>query len=355
MTQSRLVFAFEKPGAYTNFGSRLLDEVSQPCAVTVTVPARLHLGFLDLNGDLGRRFGGIGLAIGGLGTRLTIERASTNEVSGPDADRVWQHLQKIERSLSLRGGHRVRVSEVVPAHAGLGSGTQLALAVAAGLRSLHNVALDVAGDALQLGRGARSGIGIGLFSRGGLVVDGGRSGEAAPAPIICRLPVPEHWRILVILDPQRQGIHGPEEGATMAALPAMSAADAARFCRLVLMQALPALADHDLANFGAAIKELQIGLGDYFGPAQGGARFMSSDVAAILDFLDSAGAFGVGQSSWGPTGFAFAETPEDAARLATIAAPQARGRGLDIRVCQALNRGAQIVAHAYSTESDKQH
>jgi beta-ribofuranosylaminobenzene 5'-phosphate synthase len=355
MTQSRLVFAFEKPGAYTNFGSRLLDEVSQPCAVTVTVPARLHLGFLDLNGDLGRRFGGIGLAIGGLGTRLTIERASTNEVSGPDADRVWQHLQKIERSLSLRGGHRVRVSEVVPAHAGLGSGTQLALAVAAGLRSLHNVALDVAGDALQLGRGARSGIGIGLFSRGGLIVDGGRGCEATPAPIICRLPVPEHWRILVILDPQRQGIHGPEEGATMAALPAMSAADAARFCRLVLMQALPALADHDLANFGAAIKELQIGLGDYFGPAQGGARFMSPDVAAILDFLDSAGAFGVGQSSWGPTGFAFAETPEDAARLATIAAPQARGRGLDIRVCQALNRGAQIVAHAYSTESDKQH
>ena len=329
------------------------DEVSQPCAVTVTVPARLHLGFLDLNGGLGRRFGGIGLAIGGLGTRLTIERAGKSQASGPDADRVSQHLQKIERLLSLRGGHRIRVSEVVPAHAGLGSGTQLALAVAAGLRSLHNLPHDVAGDALRLGRGARSGIGIGLFSRGGLVVDGGRGDGERLAPIICRLPVPEDWRILVILDPQRQGIHGPEEGATMAALPSMCAADAARLCRLVLMQALPALADHDLANFGAAIKELQIELGDYFAPAQGGARFMSPDVAAILDILDGAGAFGVGQSSWGPTGFAFAQTPDEAARLATIAAPQARRRGLDIRVCQALNRGAQIVAHAYSTESDK--
>lgn len=329
------------------------DEVSQPCAVTVTVPARLHLGFLDLNGGLGRRFGGIGLAIGGLGTRLTIERAGKSEASGPDADRVLQHLQKIERLLSLRGGHRIRVSEVVPAHAGLGSGTQLALAVAAGLRSLHNLPHDVAGDALRLGRGARSGIGIGLFSRGGLVVDGGRGDGERLAPIICRLPVPEDWRILVILDPQRQGSHGPEEGATMAALPSMCAADAARLCRLVLMQALPALADHDLANFGAAIKELQIELGDYFAPAQGGARFMSPDVAAILDILDRAGAFGVGQSSWGPTGFAFAQTPDEAARLAMIAAPQARRRGLDIRVCQALNRGAQIVAHAYSTESDK--
>jgi beta-ribofuranosylaminobenzene 5'-phosphate synthase len=329
------------------------DEVSQPCAVTVTVPARLHLGFLDLNGGLGRRFGGIGLAIGGLGTRLTIERAGKSQASGPDADRVSQHLQKIERLLSLRGGHRIRVSEIVPAHAGLGSGTQLALAVAAGLRSLHNLPHDVAGDALRLGRGARSGIGIGLFSRGGLVVDGGRGDGERLAPIICRLPVPEDWRILVILDPQRQGSHGPEEGATMAALPSMCAADAARLCRLVLMQALPALADHDLANFGAAIKELQIELGDYFAPAQGGARFMSPDVAAILDILDRAGAFGVGQSSWGPTGFAFAQTPDEAARLAMIAAPQARRRGLDIRVCQALNRGAQIVAHAYSTESDK--
>jgi beta-ribofuranosylaminobenzene 5'-phosphate synthase len=330
-----------------------LDEISQANSVTVSVPARLHLGFLDLNGELGRRFGGIGLAISGLGTSLTIERAGSSEISGPDADRVSQHLQKLERLLSLGSKHRIRISEVVPAHAGLGSGTQLALAVASGLRTLHKLPLDIAGDALRLGRGARSGIGIGLFSHGGLVVDGGRGTRATAAPIICRLPMPENWRVLVILDPQRQGIHGPEEATTMAALPAMCAGDAARLCRLVLMQALPALADHDLENFGAAIKELQISLGDYFAPAQGGARFMSPDVGAILDALDNAGAFGVGQSSWGPTGFAFAKSPEDAARLASAAAGQARRKGLDIRICQALNRGAQIVGHAYSTESDK--
>ena len=330
------------------------DDVLRPCAVTVTVPARLHLGFLDLNGGLGRRFGGIGLAIGGLGTRLTVERASRSGVSGPDANRAWHHLQKIERLLSLRDGHRITISEVVPAHAGLGSGTQLALAVATGLRHLHDLSSDIASDALRLGRGARSGIGIGLFSRGGLVVDGGRSDDdRALAPIICRLPVPESWRVLVILDPQRQGIHGPEEGLTMAALPPMRAAEADRLCRLVLMQALPALVDQDLANFGAAVKELQMVLGDYFAPVQGGARFMSPDVATVLDVLDRAGASGIGQSSWGPTGFAFAPTAQEAARLAMIAAPQARSGGLDIRICQALNRGVQIVAHAHTTESGK--
>jgi beta-ribofuranosylaminobenzene 5'-phosphate synthase len=95
--------------------------------------------------------------------------------------------------------------------------------------------------------------------------------------------------------------------------------DAARHCRLILMKALPARADHDFANFGAAIKELQVSLGDYFNPVQGGACFMSRDVATVLDALDSVGACGVGQSSWGPTGFAFAPTPDEAYRLAMIA------------------------------------
>jgi predicted sugar kinase len=34
-----------------------LSRSPSPANVTVTVPARLHLGFLDLNGGLGRRFG----------------------------------------------------------------------------------------------------------------------------------------------------------------------------------------------------------------------------------------------------------------------------------------------------------
>jgi beta-RFAP synthase len=328
----------------------LHDGVPRPASVTVTVPARLHLGFLDLNGGLGRRFGSIGLAISDLRTRITIRRATRSNVSGPESDRVRQYLQTMERALALDDGHAVDIAEVAPAHAGLGSGTQLALAVAAGLRRLHNRSLDVEGDALNLGRGTRSGIGIGLFSRGGLVVDGGRGRSAKPAPIISHLPFPDRWRVLVVLDPKYRGLHGLDEVTTFAALAPMSDADAAHICRLILMQALPALAEQDLVSFGAAIKELQVRLGDYFASAQGGSRFTSSDVAAILDALDVAGAFGIGQSSWGPTGFAFAPSPEEAHRLAVIAGDHATGRGLDIRVCKGLNRGAEIIAHAHEHE-----
>lgn len=329
------------------------DGVSHPAEVTVTVPARLHLGFIDLNGGLGRRFGSIGLAVSDLQTSIAIRRRGHTEISGPESARARQYLQTIERLLALEGGHGLNILEVVPAHAGLGSGTALALAVSAGVRRLHNVPLDIEGDALHLGRGTRSGIGIGLFSRGGLVVDGGRGNEPKPAPIISHLPFPDRWRVLVILDPKLRGVHGADEVTTFAALAPMPAADTAYICRLILMQALPALAEHDLASFGAAIKELQARLGDYFAPAQGGSRFTSRDVAAVLDALDGAGAFGIGQSSWGPTGFAFAPSADEAARLAMIARQHPSARGLDIRVCKGLNRGAEIVARALARDSDE--
>jgi len=109
---------------------------------------------------------------------------------------------------------------------------------------------------------------------------------------------------------------------------------------------LPAAAEHDIVSFGSAIKELQARLGDYFAVAQGGMRFTSPDVAAVLAALDREGAFGIGQSSWGPTGFAFAATLEEANRLARIAQRHPSGQGLDIRVCAGFNRAAEIAVHS---------
>jgi beta-ribofuranosylaminobenzene 5'-phosphate synthase len=311
-------------------------------SVTVSVPARLHLGFMDLNGGLGRRFGGIGLALKELGTTITIKASSYTHVEGPDQERARGYVESMRRRLGLNADYHLIVEEAVPAHAGLGSGTQLALAVAAGVRRLNDLPLDVPHDAIHLGRGLRSGTGIGIFTRGGLVVDGGRGADNMPAPVICHLPVPESWGILVLLDPARQGLHGPEELAAFAALAPFSAEDAASLCRLVMMKLLPSLAEGELAGFAEAIKEMQTTLGDYYAPVQGGHRFTSPQVAAALAVLERDGALGIGQSSWGPTGFAFAPSQAEATRLVTLLRQKPEGRGLDIRVCAALNRGAEI-------------
>ena len=330
-----------------------MNRSPSPASVTVTVPARLHLGFLDLNGSLGRRFGSIGLAINGLKTSITFNAASQLRVTGPENERVRGYLQAMQRVLDIENTYHVRIDEVVPAHAGLGSGTQIALAVAAGVRRFHGLPLDVRGDAIRLERGARSGVGIGLFDQGGLVVDGGRGPLTTAAPVVSRMPFPEQWRILVVLDPHRQGVHGPDEREVFSKLAPSSDGQAAHLCRLVLMKALPALAECDIAGFGSAIKEMQVLLGDYFAAIQGGSRFSSPDVAAALAALEDEGAYGIGQSSWGPTGFAFAPSAEEANRLVESIYRHPRCRDLDIRTVAGLNRGAHIVSHVEADEPER--
>ena len=322
--------------------------------VTVQAPARLHLGFLDLNGGLGRRFGSIGLAINGPKTSITISAAPQMRVTGSERERVGSHVETMRRALGIAGAYDVRINEVVPAHAGLGSGTQLALAVAAAFRRLHGLPLDVARDAVRLGRGARSGVGIGVFEHGGLVVDGGRGPTRTAAPIVSRMPFPEPWRILLVLDRHCQGAHGLAERESFNMLAPFSDSDAGHLCRLVLMQALPALVDCDIAAFGSAIKDIQGCMGDYFAPLQGGSRFCSPDVAGALDLLEREGAIGIGQSSWGPTGFAFAPSAEAAERLLSRARRDRRCRDLDLHAYSGLNRGADIIARQASDEPERQ-
>ncbi len=310
-------------------------------AVRVAVGARLHLGFLDLNGGLGRRFGSLGLALDSPETVLCGSRAAANSVSGDQGQRALRLLDRLVQQLGLPGGHRIVIQHAIPEHAGLGSGTQLALAIAATLRRLHGLALDVEADALVLDRAARSGLGTGLFLEGGLALDGGRGPEDRPAPIIARLPFPENWHILLVLDPKHQGIHGSEEISAFRALPEFSAGLAGHLCRLAVMQALPAVAERDLSAFGRAITEIQMHIGDHFGPAQGG-RFASRDVAALLELLVENGVEGYGQSSWGPTGFAFVASRAEARRLQDIAAGAVAARGLELQIVKARNSGAAI-------------
>jgi beta-RFAP synthase len=321
----------------------LSQAVQRPASATVAVPARLHLGFLDLNGGLGRRFGGIGLAISDLMTTVTVRRALRSEAAGSDAERARRHTDVMQKHLGRDEALHVSVDAAVPPHAGLGSGTSIALAVAAAVRALYGMPPDIEADAVRLGRGARSGLGVGLFRDGGLVVDGGRGPATRVAPIIARLPFPDEWRVLVLLDPTRQGAHGRDEIEAFAALPEFPEHVAAHLCRLVVMKALPALAERDLRDFGAAIAELQERLGDYFSPVQGGSRFTSPQVAACLDLLASEGAHGIGQSSWGPTGFAVAASQAEADRLVKFARGHDSSKGLDIHVCKGLNRGAEIM------------
>jgi beta-ribofuranosylaminobenzene 5'-phosphate synthase len=318
-------------------------------SVTVAAAARLHLGFLDMNGGLGRRFGGLGLAIDRPATRLTLHRAAAPAVEGVEAERAARHLALLARHFGLTQAYRLTIHEAIPAHAGLGSGTQLALGVAAALRHLEGVPADESSDALLLRRGARSGIGLGLFRRGGLIVDGGRGARTATPPVVARMDFPPLWRVIVVFDPRLEGVHGGQEQAAFARLADFEAASAAEICRLVLIKALPALAEDDIDSFGDAIARLQQIAGDYFAPAQGGSPYASAAVAGTMQALRRHGARGIGQSSWGPTGFAFAPDAKEARRLCDLTQEKAAARGLEMAICKGVNHGALVEGKTLAT------
>jgi beta-ribofuranosylaminobenzene 5'-phosphate synthase len=310
--------------------------------VVISAAARLHLGFLDLHGGLGRRFGSIGLAIDGPRTRLSLRRAPVAQARGPDSERASAHVSALSRRFGTIDAYALTVHEAIPAHVGLGSGTTLALAVAAAFRRLEGLRVDPRDDIETLSRGARSGVGIAVFRKGGFVVDGGRGSASEAPPVITRLPFPRNWRILLVQDASRRGIHGDDERAAFSALALFGETEADRICRLVLMQLLPGLVERKIAPFGEAVGAIQERLGDYFAPAQGGRRFASPEVAGALEALKREGAHGVGQSSWGPTGFAFAESHGEAQRLRDALRRDGVARNLDISIRQGLNGGARM-------------
>lgn len=311
-------------------------------AVAVAASARLHLGFLDLDGSLGRRFGSLGIAIDGFDTRLTVARANAPAATGPGAQRALDCVARAAMALRISPNVRVTISETSPAHAGFGSGTQLALAVGTAMARLDGIDIATTELARALGRGARSGVGIGLFDQGGFSVDGGRRSEGGIAPIIARLPFPQAWRFLLVLDPERRGLHGKAESEAFATLPRFGEALAGRLCRHVLLRLMPGLIEHDFAAVSSAIGDMQHALGDYFSDAQKG-RYTSAAVGEALDRIAERGVVGIGQSSWGPTGFALLESAATAEAIADDLRTTAAHLGtLEFRVVAAANGGAQI-------------
>jgi beta-ribofuranosylaminobenzene 5'-phosphate synthase len=311
--------------------------------VRVSTTARLHLGFLDLAGDLGRKFGSIGLAINGFPTEVRMRRAAQFAAHGVETARAARLVRRLADALGRPPDVEVEVAAAIPAHAGLGSGTQLALALAAAFRRLNDLAPDTAADTAILERGARSGVGVALFESGGFVLDAGRGPATIVPPILARLGFPPAWRVVLIFDNDISGVHGESERAAFAALPPLPSAAAGELCRRALMQVAPGVAEADFRAFGEGVSAIQRILGDHFAPAQGGGRFTSARVGRVLSSLEAAGAIGIGQSSWGPTGFAFATDPNQATRLAALARNEGRGE-IDVQIHSARARGADVVS-----------
>lgn len=269
------------------------------------------MGFIDLSGSLGRHFGSIGIALNEINTRLTLTQAGQRRISGPSAQRADRCLTQLCDVLNVSDRVSIAIETAIPEHVGLGSGTQMALAIGSALNAYYGLGLTVREIASVMDRGLRSGIGIGVFEHGGLVVDGGRGEKTITPPVLVHLDVPADWRFILVFDRRGQGLHGEQEIAAFEALPTFPQHEAEHLCYLIMMQGLPAVAEHDLKQFGHVISQLQTAVGKHFAPAQGGI-YASKEVDKAMAWLTQQGAVAVGQTSWGPTGFCAVESAEQA-------------------------------------------
>lgn len=311
--------------------------------VYVEAPARLHLGFLDLEGSLGRQFGSLGLTLDGIATRIIARRKDCVEVLGDSAGRVQGIAEKFLAAKGLTGGCQIEVLDQIPAHSGLGSGTQLSLAVGTAISRLCSLECTPQDIAETLDRGARSGVGIGAFQHGGFLLDAGKGVSDSVPPIVSRLRFPPSWRVILIIDSTLRGLHGNDESTSFSSLPNFSQETAAYLCHLVLMQILPAVSEQNLKVFSKGISRLQRCIGDHFASAQGG-RYTSPAVGEAIEYAESLGIEGVGQSSWGPMGFAFVDSEiQGHALLRDLQARFAANKDLKFKIVSGKNTGAVVL------------
>lgn len=312
--------------------------------VYVKTPARLHLGLIDLNGDLGRMFGGLGVGINKPNVIIDVQQAEKTQITGTETELAKAIVKRFFDTYPIKGNVQMDVKAAIPAHVGLGSGTQFSLAIATALAKLFNIKATTPQLALAMGRAQRTGVGTAIFQKGGFVVDGGKKTQLNTGfpPLIYRQPFPSEWRFIIAVPNIQKGLSNSEETSAFAKLSPMKTEAVAKICRLTMLKLLPALAEQDIESFGEAVTNIQITTGEYFANVQGGT-YSNIEIRQTLEFIKTIkGIYGYGQSSWGPAVYGITKQQNAKEVLKKVKAYLAKGAGGEAFVAKGNNRGATI-------------
>jgi beta-RFAP synthase len=284
--------------------------------IEIKTPSRLHFGIIDMRGDLGRLHGSVGASIDYPSLTLKAEKAFLTQVKGSRSTKIKEYTEKIINLYHLDGGCQFIVVEDIPEHMGFGSGTQLALAIGTAISKLYGIEINYNKIAVELGRSKRSGIGTHAFHKGGFIVDGGHRIDKPNSvpPLIFRGDLPKNWRFVIGVPDLTDRISGESENSAFKKLEPPPAKLVNEVARIVLMKMIPALIEHEIEAFGESITDLDAKFGDYWLTIQGG-RYSHKLIESGVNFLLKQGAYGAGQSSWGPAYYGLTENKKQANEL----------------------------------------
>jgi beta-RFAP synthase len=252
-------------------------------------------------------------------TRLHVEQASP-VTSGPSARAMIFAEQWLAHLEAARPMLRIEVTEMPGEHCGLGSGTQLAQATAAGVNCLLGLPpASVVEVAQVLDRGQRSLIGSLGFQYGGLIVDRPLTSLQEQDPsddcLAAHVCLPDHWRAVLVHHPAGARTFGVRERALFDQLEKRSGSEALALESMIEGQIVPAAEAGDFTEFSKAVFEYGWLSGKYYHAIQGGA-YNGPIITGIVERVRRLGIEGVGQSSWGPVVFAWCPDRDQAINVA---------------------------------------
>ena len=285
----------------------------------ISTPSRLHFTLIDMNGEIGRIDGSLGLATRHPGVVLEFGPHGRSVVRGgsrAERELVLAEIAAAGEILDVEPGIEILIRQMIPPHQGLGSGTQIRLAVLSALS--HRLGLNH--SPREIGamstRGGTSGIGINAFRYGGILLDGGHSvrvqkesfapsrfaTRAGQPPLLMRDDFPATWGIALFIPSRQRGLSGQDELDFMLANTPIPLEEAQSTSHIILMRLLPALRELDLETFGSCVSALQ----DVGWKRRHWTRPDIEPLQSVrLAFDATAGIQGCGLSSTGATVFGF--------------------------------------------------
>ncbi|MFT5525699.1 MAG: beta-ribofuranosylaminobenzene 5'-phosphate synthase [Pirellulaceae bacterium] len=312
-------------------------------SLTVTAPTRLHFGLLSF-GNTGRQFGGTGVMLETPRLQLTICKADKFSALGQGnlpqrvsefAGRWAQHHQR------LLPNCEVEIVDCPAQHVGLGVGTQLGLAVAAGLSAWVDLPRQNAVElGTSVGRGLRSAVGTYGFVGGGFIVERGKLKEPI-SPLDCQIDVPPQWRFVLIRPQVKCSVWGAEEQSNFDQLPPVTEETTNRLVDILKHKVVPGVATDDFDLFSAGLYSYGQIAGNCFTSIQGGP-YNGVQITKVVETVRQLGIEGVGQSSWGPTVFAVTRNQDAAGELSEKLRELLREFPVEIHISSPANHGAII-------------
>ncbi len=295
--------------------------------IEVKTPSRLHFGLIDLNGELGRIDGGVGVALEEPGWSILVSLLDENspssklDVKGP-VDPLVASLTDMyfDRRAIQKINYKIKINSSIPTHVGLGSKTQLSLAIGTALEILHTkqkVVPPINSIASLMQRGGTSGIGVSSFANGKFTVDCGHAfgpgkqkenflpssaSRAIPPPVVTNISFPNEWKVVLAVPNNLTGVSGEKEIQSFQKNCPIDAKDVEKLSRTVLMQMIPAVMEKDYENFGKSLKMFQ-----EVGFKKHEILLQDPIVGKLMKSAERENCPASGMSSFGPTTFCVVE------------------------------------------------